>query len=132
MQSLSAIFAAITANNFSLVVNEVYGTETVTLKSVRCPENIDLGRAINQNLQNDGVLRFTKADLASVMSESGFCLVGRLKGAGMEHIYKFSGVAQETPGLPVEAMYSLDKSYIADKRSNERLHDAANRWFAGE
>lgn len=128
---LSNIFKSIN-NEFSLVVNEVYGTDSVTLKSVRCPSNIELGRAITQAERESGILRFSKNEMLQVMEQVGFCVAkSPVKGAGMEHIYYFKPAAAIDAGLQAEAVFSQDRNWVADKQREERLVNTANRFFSG-
>lgn len=127
---LSNIFKSIN-NEFSLVVNEVYGTGSMSLKLVRCPANIELARAITQAEQANGILRFSKDEMLWVMEQVGFCVAkSPVKGAGMEHIYYFKPAAIDA-GLQAEAVFSQDRNWVADKQREERLTNTANRFFSG-
>lgn len=118
---LAAIIESANGADVSFVVNEVYGqVNSLTLKSVRIPANRELALSINQAVINDGILRFTPAELDASLFKSGYGhSKARVKGAGMEYIYYFSPLSEQNPGLPEESRYSIDPSYMAWKREKE-------------
>lgn len=122
---LAAIIEAANGADISFVVNEVYGqVNSLTLKSVRIPTNRELAISINQSVINDGILRFTPADLDASLFKSGYGhSKARVKGAGMEYIYYFSPLSEQNPGLPEESRYSIDSSHMAWKREKEAARE---------
>lgn len=128
---IKSIITAFQENQFSFVVNEVYGSHgSLTVKSVRCPGDIELARKINAEIQFDGVLRVDKADMLSAVQSLGFALVSAKKNFGMEHIYTFAPATAENPGLEPVAAFTQDACWVQYKRSEERLVNTFERMIA--
>ena len=118
----NALFAAIKALDkpTQLIVNEIYidGGNSITLKKVRCPGNIDGARAINDEIANEQPIRVTLDDLNTVVTANGWGFEKpRTRNGGFEYIYYLQPVSAGDIGLkPEMALFGVDVGWVDHKR----------------
>lgn len=126
------VFARLGDSSFSLVLNEVYESGSLSIKTIRCSSKPEVASAMNDEIYNQALkINFSKLDLVLVCKKSGVVLEkSPVKYAGMTHIYYFCP-AYPAPltGIPFEAVFSRDVLYIAEKQHEEQLASVAKRVF---
>ena len=133
LPSVLSIFTELGDKSFSLVVNEIYESGSLSIRRVRCPEKSEVAARINQVIENQGLhLNFTKIDLILVCKHTGVVLEkAPVKGGGvLSHIYYFCPAsADPLSGLQFEAVFGRDAVYKAEANRENRLLNLAERYF---
>ena len=104
----------------SIIVNETFceGGNRMTLKIVRCPDDVEGARAINEDLLNQAPIVFGLDDLSVVVAVIGWGFQKpRTRNSGFEFIYYVQPVTQDDMGLaPGMGMFGIDPAWQAARK----------------
>lgn len=126
MKDFITLFAAIKAlgKPVTVIVNETYVDKcnSLTVKRVRCPGDVEGARAINEELVNWSPIRLTMDDLNVAVSSAGWGYAKpRERGAGCEYMYHLQPVAPDNLGIAAGvALFGIDKGFQAARKEVRR------------
>lgn len=104
----------------TLIVNETYvdGGNTITVKRVRCPGNLEGAAELNREIENMIPVKFSLDDLMSAVAANGWGYTKpRTKGAGFEYFYYLQPVTDGDFGITGEvALFGVDRGWMSQRK----------------
>lgn len=133
LPTLISILTELGDCSFSLVVNEIYQSGSLSIRQVRCPNKAERAREITQVISDQALhINFTKLDLILACKRTGVVIEKSPVKAGgiLSHIYYFCAAsADPLVGIPFESVFSRDIVYQAEASQERRLERVAERFF---